>query len=294
VANFLQRWFGASELPAHLAEPLEQLAALAKEKPSLERSCNVLEKLLVELFGNPISEATVPAISLETAQAKWAAGTPLLRDISLRLDESVFRQCWLAVCAAMQEEGAESIADAACEKKLNPIALLREVLAGRVETIAIKAEVLGIDAAQLGTVLRLTSLPVLARVADACAQLRRDLVWEHGYCPICGSWPLLAESRGLEQVRIWRCGLCASAWEGSRFRCAFCGNDDHRKLGYCHVDGEEARYRIATCDECRGYVKVITTLSPLSPPQLLVSDLAMLHLDLIAAQRGFSVAPLTT
>src|SRR5262249_10102073 len=104
-----------------------------------------------------------------------------------------------------------------------------------------------------------------------------------------GSWPLLAESRGLEQLRYLRCGLCATAWEGSRFRCLFCGNDDHNKLGYFHVEGEENRYRAASCDECRGYVKVVSTLSALSPPQLLVTDLATLHLDLVAAEHGYFV-----
>jgi hypothetical protein len=41
---------------------------------------------------------------------------------------------------------------------------------------------------------------------------------------------------------------------------------------------------------CRGYVKVISTLAPLSAPQLLIADLTSLHLDLAAAaDRGFFV-----
>ena len=60
-------------------------------------------------------------------------------------------------------------------------------------------------------------------------------------------------------------------------------------LGYFHVEDEEDRCRAATCDACRGYVKVVTSLSPLTAPQLLVADLATLHLDLVAAERGFFV-----
>ena len=55
------------------------------------------------------------------------------------------------------------------------------------------------------------------------------------------------------------------------------------------MEGEEDKLRAATCDECRGYVKVISTLSALSAPQLLIADLATLHLDLAAADRGFFV-----
>jgi len=39
-------------------------------------------------------------------------------------------------------------------------------------------------------------------------------------------------------------------------------------------------------DLARGYVKMLSTLTPLQPPQLLVADLATMHLDLAAADRG--------
>ena len=51
------------------------------------------------------------------------------------------------------------------------------------------------------------------------------------------------------------------------------------------------KWRAATCDECRGYVKMVTTLSALPPLALLVADAATLHLDLAAAERGFTKAP---
>jgi FdhE protein len=289
VANFLQKWFSSAPTPpAHLAEPLGELAKLASARPALQGACKVLETLLVELFGESVGDAP-PQFTADSAQAKWAGGIPLLRDLPLTLNEASTRRRWLAVCAAMQQQDAELLADVVCKKALDPIALLGEVLAGRPDSVSIKAESLGLDALQLATILRLTSLPVLAQFADGLADLRKGVSWEHGYCPTCGSWPLLAESRGLEQLRYLRCGLCATSWEGSRFRCSFCGNDDHHKLGYFHVEGEEDRYRAASCDECRGYVKVVSTLSALSPPQMLVTDLATLHLDLVAAERGFFV-----
>ena len=54
-------------------------------------------------------------------------------------------------------------------------------------------------------------------------------------------------------------------------------------------EGEEAKYRAVTCDECRGYVKTVATLGPLPPLQLLVADFVPLHLDLAAAERGYAV-----
>ena len=35
--------------------------------------------------------------------------------------------------------------------------------------------------------------------------------WSHGYCPLCGSWPALAEV--VATHRVLRCSFCALAWE---------------------------------------------------------------------------------
>ena len=52
--------------------------------------------------------------------------------------------------------------------------------------------------------------------------------------------------------------------------------------------GEEPRQRIATCDACQSYLKLRSTLTPLTTPQLLVEEIALVHLDLIAMDKGYS------
>ncbi len=287
MPSFLTRWFGSPEtVPAHLVEPLAELDKLGQKRTSLQGSCQVMKSILVELFAESLVHEPL-ALPPEQARAKLAEGVPLLRDVFLSLDDAAFRRRTVALCAVLQEKKAEHLSDELCKKRADPLALLHEVIAGRPEAVAAQADALGLDSAQLATVLRLTALPALMPFADALAPFRHGIPWEQGYCPTCGSWPLLGESRGLDQLRYLRCGWCASAWEGGRLRCVFCGNQDHHSLGYFHAEGEEDRLRAATCDECRGYVKVISTLSTLSPPQLLVADLASLHLDLVAADRGF-------
>jgi FdhE protein len=164
-----------------------------------------------------------------------------------------------------------------------------EVLAGKGGSMQVWAEGRDLEAELFATVLRLTLLPVLGRISEALAPLRRGIPWEHGHCPTCGSWPLLGEFRGLEQACFLRCGWCASEWEFSRLQCPFCGTRDHRLLGYLHVEGEEARCRAAVCEACCRRVRMVSTLAALDGPRLLVADLATLHLDLIAAERGFDV-----
>src|SRR5262249_52878428 len=138
------------------------------------------------------------------------------------------------------------------------------------------------------TLLRLTLLPCLERVPLQLTPLRATQPWGRGYCPTCGAWPVLAEQRGLEQWRYLRCGLCASSWEVDRLLCPFCTTRDFHALGYLQVEGEEPRQRVATCDACQSYLKLRSTLTPLSTPQLLVEEVALVHLDLIAMEKGFS------
>jgi FdhE protein len=139
------------------------------------------------------------------------------------------------------------------------------------------------------TLLRLTLLPFLEQIAAQLVPLSAPYPWGQGYCPVCGAWPVLAEQRGLEQWRYLRCGLCASSWQVDRLLCPFCVNRDHRLLGYLQVEGEEPRQRIATCNACQGYLKLRSTLTPLTTPQLLAEEVALVHLDLLAMQNGYMV-----
>jgi FdhE protein len=104
---------------------------------------------------------------------------------------------------------------------------------------------------------------------------------------LLASGDLLPRKRGLDQSRWLRCGLCAAGWEAARLWCPYCGNRDHEQRGLLHAEGEETHCRAAVCDDCRTYVKTLTTLSAIPPLHLLIVDAATLHLDLIAAERGY-------
>lgn len=86
------------------------------------------------------------------------------------------------------------------------------------------------------------------------------------------------------------CGVCAGSWKVPRQWCPGCGNRDHETLGFLAKEGEEARYRVATCEVCRGGVKMLSALAELPPLMLLVADAATLHLDLALSDRGYGVA----
>jgi FdhE protein len=273
---------------------LAELARHAQARPTLAAAIALLRDVLPVLFADP-GEETAPRFSPEAAHAKQMSGIPLLRGEGVALDVPAFRRRWHAVCAAVQRHqnpDAGKTLDEALERgRLVPLKMLASVLAGRPEEIHVRADSQGLDAGLTTAVLGLTLFPALRQINQELTSLRQGIRWEQGNCPTCGSWPLLGEFRGLEQTRYLRCGLCAAEWEFPRLLCPFCGERDHNQLGYFGVEGEESRYRAATCDACRGYVKMVATLTPLSAPALLVANVATLHLDLAAGDRGYLSPP---
>lgn len=290
--NMLRKLFRRMvELPTEVRDAIASLTQLAREHPTLADPANLLRQVLPILYSHPMIEA-VPALSAEQAAEKLSAGVALLRGEPLVIDAGGFRRRWQSICEVIgREQKAQvpsAIAAALRLRKFDPQDLTNEILAGRPQAIHAQADALGLDVPLTSTVLWLTLFPVLSAIQTALAPLRRTSRWEHGYCPTCGSWPLLGEYRGLEQVRWLRCGLCADEWEFSRLQCPFCGNTDHRLLGYLHVDGEDGKCRACVCDGCRGYLKTLFTLFPLAAPTLLVADIATMHLNLVAAERDYA------
>jgi len=278
--------------PPELADALARLARLAEDRPELGPAAAQQAALLRAAFGAP-APADPPRLAAEEAAARLAAGTPLLRGQQPPLRADLLRERFLRLCAAAGEHGgpaadaAQALAKAVRSGALDPWALAGDLLNGQGAGLAARVEERGLPADMALTLLRLALLPALADVSKQLAPLLAGRSWRQGHCPVCGAWPILAEQRGLEQFRYMRCGLCAANWEVDRLFCPICENRDHTKLGYLQVEGEE-RERAATCDACGSYWKVRNALAPLSPPQLVVEELALVHLDMVALDRGYA------
>jgi FdhE protein len=289
--SLFRRMFGrSSKLAPAVTEAIAELDRLAQERPLLARHARTLAEALPVICAD-VAMDTDWQLPTDRIAEKWSGGVPLLRGESLPIDATGFTQRWLALCDILAgqvgKEPTRALAAAMRQGDLSTQELAGWVLAGQVAALHSRADVLGLDGELAATVLRWTLFPLFTQLQQALSPRLPSESWPHGFCPICGSWPILGEFRGLEQVRFLRCGLCAAAWEFPRLRCPFCDNTDHRQLGYLHQDGDEGK-RAATCDACHGYVKMVTALTPLTPPRLLVADVATLHLDLIASERGYA------
>jgi len=109
--------------------------------------------------------------------------------------------------------------------------------------------------------------------------------WLKGYCPICGSPPSLSLLKEETGKRYLLCSYCGYQWRIDRLFCPFCNNKDQESLHYLFAEGEKA-YRIDLCDKCHQYIKTIDYRN-LAESDPVLEDLATLHLDILASQKGY-------
>ena len=121
-------------------------------------------------------------------------------------------------------------------------------------------------------------------------QLRGEVdleTWRKVHCPVCGSLPAISILKG-EGARYSLCSHCSCQWKVDRLSCSVCGSKEQGELQYFCGEGEET-IRIDLCDACHHYIKTIDFRGLVGSDPVL-EDLATLHLDVIAVQKGYARA----
>ncbi|MGH9284022.1 MAG: formate dehydrogenase accessory protein FdhE, partial [Acidimicrobiales bacterium] len=134
--------------------------------------------------------------------------------------------------------------------------------------------------------------PVLEGARALIATPSREQ-WAGRACPACGGLPqvsVIAPESGEfmgGSPRSLVCGRCAGWWTFSRAVCAWCGEDDPRKVAPFVPDSGAAR--IDACETCGVYVKTFDLRQAGANAVVpLVDDVATLTLDLWAREQGLS------
>jgi FdhE protein len=262
-----------------------QLSALAASQPE---SGSWLALLTATMTGTetPVWDEAAAALSLRPASP---TPQPLLAGASIPLADAVAGD-WLRRLFALASDAgpdAISLAGAARSDQLDPRAILAAAANQDASQLAAHGAALGVAVDTLSVVAQLAATPLL----QACRRRLASAVaadWSAGYCPICGSWPALAERRGLERARRLRCVRCGADWGTVSFRCPYCGTDDHRQLGSLVSESDGEARGVDTCICCRGYIKTVSTLRAWAADEVALADLATIDLDLAALDRDYA------
>ena len=277
---------------------LQHLQTLVREYHEISEAAEFYAALLPVL--NTIDLCAAPLdLPTDQARAKLESGTPLLQGINLPIDDEAARSLMVRMARALgnvhsgktkhlgRAEFARKIQRLAEEGKLKAGLMLQLASTGERDKVAALAVAWQVDADLLWLLGRHALTPPLREWARQLAPLVDETAWHQSRCFVCGAQALLGELQGNEAAKHLRCGQCGADWGGRRLQCAFCGNDSLQTFRYMYLEAPPNGRRVEACDQCKGYLKVIVTFDPTPPERLLIQDLATLHLDYIAQERGY-------
>ena len=192
----------------------------------------------------------------------------------------------LATEASPKLAASASILLKAVDTNLEPESLFGALLNGNEALFENISEELEIEKQVLGFITYNSLKPCLCTGAvQLSAYLNKDEPWLKGYCPICGSAPILSILEG-EGARSLICSFCWHSWSVKRVYCPFCDNSDNKDLHYFFSE-EEKDLRVDLCDKCHKYLKTLDTRKAdrlIYPP---LEQVSTLHLDIKAREEGF-------
>ncbi len=230
----------------------------------------------------------------ETVAARQREERPLVDIAAFRFDTVSAERLTQEICRLIGvhqtqiEKGAKRVAGALKDRVLDPERLFHSLLVDD-DYLPATAERIGIDRNTLVFIGYLGLQPSIASCAAQLAHhLDSDNVRSRSGCPVCGNPPALA-LLAHEGRRVLCCSFCRHQWRAPRVFCALCENTRSGQLHYFFAE-EEKDLRVDVCDNCRQYLKSIDTRDlarPVFPP---LEQVASLHLDMIAAEKGFKSA----
>lgn len=267
-------------------------AALRKLRPVYETFINFYEQVFKaqEASKNQIDIAPIQ-ISDEMLSLKTEENFPLIDIADFAVDMKSANKLFIELCKTAKGTNerlagsARKILDA-INGVLDPKTLFTSLLNGDDKNFEEAAKELSIAKNVLAFFTYNSLKPSITLCAEQLSvYLDKEDLWQQGYCPICGSPPVLSMLQG-EGKRFLICSFCWHKWPVKRAFCPFCNTHDNKTFHYFFSE-EEKEYRVYTCDSCKKYIKTIDTKKAertIYPP---MEQIVTLHLDMKASEMGY-------
>jgi FdhE protein len=271
----------------------ETIAHIKKEMPSLAGILNTYGKVFTERA--KFREELPPLINVRMSSPeplRFSQGMTLLNEgifpLSTDSMEAV-RERMIPTLARLFPVVRPVLRKLKAALKKNRLDLkncMDGMLNGRVETIRQTASYLETDPVTLKFVLCQLLKPLIEAQAESLRPVMQNLDWKKGYCPVCGSFPVLSSLKSEEGQRWLMCGTCGHEWRFMRTQCPYCENEDAEKSELCFVEGREYE-RAEMCHHCKRYVVAVDLRKY---PYEFIAEVAVagaMYLDVLAQEKGF-------
>ncbi len=262
-------------------------------KPAYAEICSLFEKIF-SLQEDALSTCRPPVMSVDETRldAQRQGGLPLVERGQILVDWPSMESLFQRLCeAALGENDYLAAAAATLLEKWRS----RELALEHFGTLLITDDMTAFERQAVDSDLQpevlalLTYHSIWPSAAIHLNELKPHLPdnedWQLGYCPFCGSHPmlsLLAEDGGRSLV----CSFCRYTWAVPRLFCPYCDNRDAESLGYFFSEAEP-EYRVHTCQKCKSYLKSIDLRQLLRPFHPFLEAAITAHLDMRAREDGY-------
>jgi FdhE protein len=269
----------------------KRIDAVIEEKPSHKDVLEFLKEMMTEQYRTKVCAKTVP-IKIDTGKTQaLLEGNPLLDKKNLSFDVPSAVKLFRKLCGLLAHKEGASIDAKRVDRAVqnNDIDLVKLFKHAGIENdgyMRVIAKKLRVRDDVLPFLVENTIRPIFEAYAHELKNHVDQEIWHRGYCPICGSKPLIAELRE-EGARFLVCSLCSFEWRFMRLKCPSCGNDDHEALKYFYTENEGTANRIDVCDKCKKYIKTVDTREISGEIIPLIEDMGTLYLDALAQKEGY-------
>lgn len=227
----------------------------------------------------------------EINTASLAEGIPLVQQKTPQLDQEVFEELKRLLLDAVAQ-GFPLI-----RNRLEVLA--SEIMAGRIKMSDLFAQ--PINAIPESIVADETDMQVfhlfmamlhkllLTSWRATIFQKLASLNWTKGYCPVCGSLPILSISLGKGRPWLY-CGTCGHEWQFPWAKCPACEHESPEEAPYFFVEGEKDE-KAFVCQNCNRYILSVRIYEDAEAVDLDLLAMGLTHLNILMQQRD--IPPMT-
>lgn len=283
----------------------QQIEAMCAGKPAFEPVFKSFGGLLAAIAASRTALPTPDLSGFVLDKELLEQGTPILEHPNYPSVDFHLRQTAAMLLPALKQafpalrENIETLAELSRSEQFarDCQALL---ISGDADLLRRLAEESGLSPEILAFALDCLARPVLELQAAALAPVLQEVswtLWNKGRCPVCGGSPSMSllqpgpeePNEFLKNVSAQRwlcCSSCAHAWRLARTICPFCEHDEKKDREYFHVE-DQMQERVETCKHCNHYLLTIDVRDRVAPVDHRVAPLGLIHLDLLARERGY-------
>ena len=277
-----------------LIKTKRRIDIVAKERPSHKEVLKFLKQVIVEKSKvKPRIKVDSIDMNEELIELKHREGFPLIEKRDLKLGIPSATTLFKRLCALLKRnkklsEHIDRINKALRSGELNLEELFKKAAAEDQEYMASVSDRLKLQRGILFFLAENSLKPIFEAYASNLKGYVNQENWWRGYCPICGSKPVIAELIGTERKRFLVCSCCGYQWRFMRTKCPFCENQNTKAFKFFFTEKEGKAYRVETCQKCKKYIKTVDMEELDEEIVPCVEDIGTLYLDILAQKEGYT------